>query len=55
MSKEISTENILSVFPAALMEDSNKKAIAQAVAKELSSLCEDSNSLAIYTRIEELP
>ncbi len=55
MNKEISTENIFSVFPYSLSDDENKRNIALTIAKELFCLCEDTGQLSIYPRVEELP
>ncbi len=55
MNKEISTENIFSVFPYSLLDDENKRNIALTIAKELFCLCNDTGQLSIYPRVEELP
>lgn len=54
MSKLVTAENLISIFPSALAEDENKKVLASVAAQELMELYEDNEFLALYARIDEL-
>lgn len=55
MSKKLSEENMLSVFPYALSLDKNLSALAEAVADELQLLFSGNDALKIYPDISSLP
>lgn len=54
MSKLVTTDNLLTAFPAALIKDEKQLALATATAKELVELYENNDILALYARIDEL-
>lgn len=51
----LTRENILSVFPLALRQDSSMRALAEAAAELLAQRPGEIERLAIYPKIEELP
>ena len=55
MSKYVTAENLVDVFPYSLHDSDKLTALVKSVAKELETLYRDNNLLAIYTRIDELP
>lgn len=54
MSKPITADNLLSVFPRMLAQDTHLYALASGVATELQALFNNNDLLGIYTRIDEL-
>lgn len=55
MSKKLTAQSLLSVFPSALAADKDLYALAAAVSDELETLYIQNNLLAIYTNISSLP
>lgn len=55
MSKNVDVkENLLEAFPYALLQDSDKGALADVVAEELVKLLKSIDSITVYPRINEL-
>ena len=55
MSKYITQENLLSVFPEVLANDTKLMALAVSAAEELIKSYNNNDLLSLYTRIDELP
>lgn len=55
MSKYITQENLLSVFPEVLANDTKLMALAVSTAEELIKSYNNNDLLSLYTRIDELP
>ncbi|MBQ6052972.1 MAG: phage tail protein I [Clostridia bacterium] len=55
MSKGLTAENLLRVFPSALASSKNLYALASAIADELETLFSENRLLAIYANISSLP
>ena len=55
MSKGLTAENMLFVFPSALASNKNLYALASAIAEELETLFSQNKLLAVYANVSSLP